>query len=84
MIRYSKGLGFSQTQIKDLVALAGRENLGCEKARAMVETQSTAIAEKIKSLEELQHCLTKMAAYCQQNEPGNCSAFDDIKSGSKF
>ena len=83
LIRYSKELGFSQKQVRELVALAGRKNIGCDAAHKMIVAQSEVVEQKIKSLVKLKNALRKISIDCNRSGRTDCPAFEDIMTGTR-
>lgn len=83
LIRYSKRLGFSQEQSRELVQLVESKNIHCEEVRGLIATQSEIVEEKIRSLKKLQLALTQISNDCQNCADSDCSVFDEIMDASR-
>lgn len=64
----AKRLGFSLKEIKELMALAVTKKSNRKKVRAMAQTKSTMIDEKISQLTQLKSALDQLIVLCRKSK----------------
>lgn len=81
-IRRAKQLGFSLSEIRDLLDLRVGKGRTCEQVRAKTEEKMRDIAERIHSLKEMDSALRRLAALCTRGGPnGECPFLDALEHG---
>jgi len=78
-IRHAKELGFTLTEIKELLHLRLDEATTCDDVRHMAEKKRMDIVARIESLKGMEHALGKLIAACSSSGPaGNCPILDAL------
>ena len=83
LVRHAKGLGFSQSQIRELVQLAINQDNPCDDVYRLTETQRAIIDAKLRELQHMRSVLERLSAACQKNEHGDCPVLDYLVSGDQ-
>ena len=78
-IRHAKELGFTLTEIKELLHLRVDEATTCDDVRHMAEKKRKDIVARIKSLQGMEHALGRLIEICSSSGPaGNCPILDEL------
>jgi MerR family mercuric resistance operon transcriptional regulator len=64
-IRHAQALGFSLSEVQELLALRSRPGPTCASIRRRVETKLDSVRQKIRSLERLRDTLSDLATTCE-------------------
>lgn len=82
-IRRGKELGFSLTEITELLALRVDPNTSCADVRTRAEAKIADVREKIQSLSRIEGALTRLAAQCHGRGPtSDCPILDALSGES--
>jgi Hg(II)-responsive transcriptional regulator len=72
-IKQAKELGFTLTEIRELLELSFAAHAGCEHIRHKAEIKITDIESKIRSLKQMKRSLDKIVERCRaKNSPNDC------------
>lgn len=66
-IRQAKGLGFSLTEIRELLSLKAQPNANCSRVKAKAEKKIDEIEKKIADLSAIKKALKILAANCHSD-----------------
>lgn len=80
-IRRSRELGFSQADVRALLANADRHDGSCLDVDQLAREHLKAVREKIDSLRALEAALEQMIASCQGDRIESCSIIDALYEG---
>lgn len=80
LIRRAKGLGFSQSQMSELVKLAKRRTESCDSVHTLTTRQLQNVKNKIQALEEIKTALTTLLIACENNTLDDCPALTELLS----
>jgi MerR family mercuric resistance operon transcriptional regulator len=69
-IRHARELGFSLTEIEDLLKLD--DGLDCEQAQRIAEDKRMTIRERIDRLQKIDHVLSQLLLQCQTQSKASC------------
>ena len=82
-IKRAQELGFTLTEIEDLLELRGNQESACSEVRSAAETKIDDIEKKIRHLRAMKHALGVLVASCaREGSPRHCpilEALDDRK-----
>lgn len=82
----ARGLGFSLDKTRELLSLSENTERSCSEALSLVETNLTAVNEKLAELQAIKNSLLSMATSCQSCCPGakapDCTIVDALFSSS--
>jgi MerR family mercuric resistance operon transcriptional regulator len=82
-IRRAKELGFSLSEIRELLELRVGNGRTCEHVRAKTEEKMRDIAQRIHSLDRMDSALHKLAELCTGRGPsGDCPFLDALEHGT--
>lgn len=82
-IRRAKDLGFSLSEVRELLDLRVDNNRTCEEVRQKAEAKMDDIDQRIRSLEEMNRALHRLAALCRGAGPaGDCPFLDALEHGA--
>lgn len=79
-IRRCRELGFSISEIKDLLSLAGADKRSCEKVQQTTESHLADIHYKIKDLRKMERTLKAMIKQCETNSAPSCPVIESLFS----
>ena len=78
-IRHAKELGFTLTEIKELLHLRLDSETTCDEVRHMAEKKRMDIVARIESLQGMEHALGKLIEACSSSGPaGSCPILDAL------
>ena len=80
LIRYAKTLGFSQKQVRALVALATSQNDQCGEVHQLTLSQIEVVSEKLDALRRIKRALTTLSKACEENKHQNCPVLEIMVS----
>lgn len=81
-IKRAKELGFTLSEIKELLSLRADDERSCEDVRRRAEAKITGIESKIKSLERIKKALVRMIRECnQRGSDPECPILDALDGG---
>ena len=80
LIRRAKSLGFTQSQIRELIRLARSQDNACEDVHQITLAQLDVVAEKLHDLRKIQNALKKLSAACEQNKHADCLVLEQLVS----
>ncbi|MFQ5546128.1 MAG: helix-turn-helix domain-containing protein [Acidiferrobacterales bacterium] len=75
-IRRSRELGFSQPEVRKLLALVDEHNYTCDEVREMTEKQLGSVRTKIRDLQNLEKVLSNMVSECKGGDIPECPIID--------
>lgn len=79
-IRRAKELGFSLSEIRELLDLRIETGRTCEQVRMKAEEKMQDIAERIQSLKKMKTALQRLAALCTDDGPsGSCPFLEALE-----
>ncbi len=82
-IKNAKALGFSLSEIKELLAIADGDIYKCCDVRIIAENKIEYIADQIKQLTTLKKTLTKLVKECQTSTTiKNCPIIESLSEGA--
>ncbi len=82
-IRHGKELGFSLTEIAELLALRVDPDTSCADVRTRAEAKIADVRERIQSLSRIEEALTRLAAQCRGRGPtSDCPILDALNGES--
>jgi Hg(II)-responsive transcriptional regulator len=80
-IRHAKVLGFSLSEIRELLALRVAPPDACEPVRKRVQAKNDEIDRKIKALQDMKDALSALAAACSKRRKTNdCPILDALEA----
>lgn len=80
-IRQAQVLGFSLTEIQDLLSLRMQPDTTCADIRLLAKEKIAAVDRKIADLQRIRSALTKLAAACRGKGPtSECPILDALES----
>ncbi len=80
-IRQAQLLGFSLTEVQDLLSLRTQSDTTCADIRMRAKEKITAIDRKIADLQRIKSALTKLASACRGKGPtSECPILDALES----
>ena len=82
LLRRAKELGFSQTQMRELVALTDQAADSCQRVHTLTMKQLTSVEQKIQDLNEISKALTQLKIACEQNNVDECPTLVEMLSFS--
>ena len=77
-IRRSRELGFSQSEVRKLLALVDEHEYTCAEVREMTVKQRQTVRNKIKDLRILDQALTTMVNECAGGDIPDCPIIDTL------
>jgi len=80
LLRRSKELGFSQTQMRELISLTEDPSDSCHRVHELTVRQLASVREKIQHLQEISGALNKLKAACEKNTVDECPTLVDMLS----
>jgi Hg(II)-responsive transcriptional regulator len=84
-IRHAKALGFSLSEIRELLALRVARIDTCERVRKRVQAKTDEIDRKIKALQDMKEALSSLAAACSTRRKTNgCPILDALEANGWF
>ena len=78
LVRRAKSLGFSQSEVQELVNLIEVKGNSCEQVFSMVTKQITVLNEKLKEIRRMKKSLTDLSAACEEGRYNDCPALDEL------
>ena len=78
LVRRARSLGFSQSEIFDLVQLIDIKDDSCDKVYGLVNTQIDALNQKLKEIKNIKKALTQLSVACEQGNHNDCPALDEL------
>ncbi len=80
-IRQAQLLGFSLTEIQDLLSLRMKPDTTCADIRLLAKEKISAVDQKIADLQRIKSALTKLASACRGRGPtSECPILDALES----
>ena len=83
-ILHGKELGFSLTEIAELLALRVDPDTSCADVRIRAEAKIADVRQKIQSLSRIEEALTRLAAQCQGRGPTSDCPILDALNGARL
>ena len=81
-IKQAQQLGFSLSEIQDLLSLRIRSGTTCADIRQRAREKIIGVSKKIEDLQRIRSALTKLAAACRGNGPtSDCPILEALESG---
>ena len=82
-IKHAQELGFSLSEIKELLALRIRPGSSCADVRRKAEAKIANVETKIRNLQAMKKALSKITARCGGEGPAtDCSILESMDEGS--
>ena len=79
----AKQIGFTLSELSDLLGLDSAKPASCQLVRDMVETRLVELDEKVKAIRQVQKSLRRIAGFCAENGPNvPCPVLEVLDSGS--
>ena len=78
LLRRSKSLGFSQPEMRELIALANKDSDSCGNVHELTVRQIGSLERKITQLEEIRTALIELRTACETNTVAVCPALIDM------
>lgn len=78
----AKGLGFSQREIKELVALGEVEPDACGQVMSLTTTHLKIVKSKIEELRQIERTLKTLLLNCKPDTGENCPIIENIQHSS--
>lgn len=83
-IKNAKELGFSLSEIKELLAIADGDIYKCSDVRQIAESKLDHINNQLKHLNKLKRTLTKLVTECQRSKTiKHCPIIESLSKGAK-
>ena len=83
-VRHAKELGFSLTEIKELMAWRIAPGTTCGQIKKRAEAKIGDIEDRIRGLQRMKQALRKLAAACRGNGPvSECPILDALERGNR-
>lgn len=83
-IKNAKSLGFTLSEIKELLKLKIRPNSKCASVKKRAVAKLDSINEKIRQLDQIKTSLEKLVANCDESLPtSDCPILEAMTEGSK-
>ena len=79
-IKRARTLGFSMTQIADLLALWNDKQRASAQVKKMALAHAAELEKKIVEMQAMQRSLAHLAGHCQGNQRPECPILDDLAS----
>ena len=79
----AKKLGFSLSQIKDLLMLNENPDTSCTDVRGLAEIKLNEVKTKIKSLRQMERQLQQLVAECRSTGNESCPIIENLNEGEK-
>ena len=81
-IKQAQQLGFSLSEIQDLLSLRMQSGTTCADVRQRARKKIIGVSRKIEDLQRIKAALTKLAAACRGNGPtSDCPILEALESG---
>ena len=77
-IKRARTLGFSMTQIADLLALWNDKQRASAQVKKMALAHAAELEKKIVEMQAMQRSLAHLAGHCQGNQRPECPILDDL------
>ena len=77
-IKRARTLGFSMTQIADLLALWNDKQRASAQVKTMALAHAAELEKKIVEMQAMQRSLAHLAGHCQGNQRPECPILDDL------
>lgn len=77
-IKTSRELGFSITEIRELLEMVDKQDFTCGQVHGLAIGHLASVREKIKGLRKLEGALVLMAAECSQGDVPDCPIIDTL------
>ncbi len=78
LIRHAKGLGFSQTQVRQLVQLASGREGACDDVHELTLEQLHVVDSKLRELSKMKEALVRFSKACEENQDKDCPVLDEL------
>ena len=83
-LRRARGLGFSISDCRQLMALYEDRSRASHDVRTIAEAHVEAIGEKLRELESMRATLRELVHACHGDERPDCPILEDIAGGEEF
>jgi MerR family transcriptional regulator, copper efflux regulator len=80
-IRRAQTLGFTLSEIKDLLELRVSRETSCAQVRARAEAKIADIAARLRSLRQMSRALVTLARECESQSGSNCPLLRYLENG---
>jgi len=77
-IKRAQQLGFTLTEVEDLLRLRDAPTMPCKQVRAAAETKIADIDEKIRRLEAMRRALGSLVKSCAENRKHHCPLLESL------
>ena len=82
-IRRSRELGFSMNEIRQLLTLVDREQVSCERVKAIADEHWRDIRSKIADLRKMERTLRELSDQCSGENAPECPIIDVLQEASR-
>ena len=80
-VRRAREMGFSQREVRTLLALSSGELTSCDEVKALAEAHLTVVRGKIRDLERLEQLLSTTVTQCTGGKAPKCPIIEAIAQG---
>ena len=77
-IKRSRELGFSISEIRELLQMVDSQNYTCSQIRDITKKQLENVKSKVRDLQKIEGILSKMVAECSDGAVPNCPIIDTL------
>ena len=78
LIRHAKSLGFSQSQIRQLVQLASERTEVCRDVYQVTQEQLKVVDDKLSELSKIKESLVRLSEACKNNRDNSCPILKEL------
>ena len=82
-IRHARDLGFSQDDVRQFLALSGRQDAPCIEADGIARRHLTEVRRKIAMLKGMERELVRMTTQCDQKTIAECRVIETLADHGK-
>lgn len=83
-IKHAQVLGFSLSEIRELLSLRTQPDTTCAKVRQQASQKLVAVDKKIEDMQRIKRALTKLVGTCSEDVPiRNCGIIAELERGTK-
>lgn len=81
LVRRARSLGFSQSEIQELVNLIEIKDSSCGQVFDIVTKQIKVLDNKLKEIRRIKKALTDLSRACGENKHNDCPALEELLQG---
>jgi MerR family mercuric resistance operon transcriptional regulator len=82
-IRRARELGFSLSQVRELLALKGGRRITCAKVKTITEQHIADVRQRLKELKHLESVLSDLIAQCPGSDVPDCPILHALALGAR-